>query len=86
MKLPFIIIGSKWITNKWIRWYHQALTFPCDTSYTPGIDKGIGKYARLKPLSNDLESFLPNGRANLQPLKKKLALYTPGLTKSEEEK
>ena len=58
--LLIYISGSKWITNKWIRWYHQALTFPCDTEKISN--------ARLRPLANDISAFLPHGRANLQPL------------------
>ena len=24
-----VLVGSKWITNKWIRWKHQQFKFPC---------------------------------------------------------
>merc|ERR1712130_15782 len=24
-----VIVGSKWITNKWIRWHGQSLNLPC---------------------------------------------------------
>jgi len=58
-----VIKGSKWITNKWIRWYHQALTYPCDVNPTS---------ERLKKLANNVNSFLPHGRANLMPLDKLL--------------
>jgi hypothetical protein len=61
----FLNLGSKWITNKWIRWYTQALTFPCD------IDRRSRK--RLKPLANNIHSFLPHGRTNLLPFDKLLA-------------
>ncbi len=40
-----VIKGSKWITNKWIRWYYQGLRIPCNT--------GIPTHERLPPLTND---------------------------------
>ena len=46
-----VIKGSKWITNKWIHWYNQDLTLPCNLS---------GDSERLAPLSNDKCSFLKN--------------------------
>ncbi len=39
-----VIKGSKWITNKWIRWYYQCLRIPCSIDY-PG-------FKRLPPLTN----------------------------------
>ena len=41
-----VIVGSKWITNKWIRWKAQGFKFPCTSK-----DSG---YTRQPLLSNDL--------------------------------
>ena len=53
-----LITGSKWITNKWIRWYPQVLNFPCDA-------EGVASNA---PLSNKLTEFLTNGSAKLDKI------------------
>lgn len=45
-----VIKGSKWITNKWIRWYPQALVMPCPTTKADF-------WARPKPLMNDISSL-----------------------------
>lgn len=46
-----VIKGSKWITNKWLRWYPQSLNFPCTLELEP---------TRLEPLTNNICSFLPH--------------------------
>ena len=52
-----VIKGSKWITNKWIRWYHQMANYPCTVN--------VFDETRLQPYSNDIKSFLPHGRSLL---------------------
>ena len=41
-----VLVGSKWITNKWIHWKHQQLKMPC-------IHQSIGAYSQ-QPLSNKM--------------------------------
>ena len=57
----FQFSGSKWITNKWIRYLPQVLNFPSTTTHEYSLE-------RLAPLSNDLCSFLPDCKANLDPI------------------
>ena len=32
-----VLVGSKWITNKWIRWKHQQLKMPCLRDNAGGV-------------------------------------------------
>ena len=32
-----VLVGSKWITNKWVRWHAQAFKFPCRRRVLEGV-------------------------------------------------
>ena len=41
-----VVVGSKWITNKWIRWKHQQMKLPCLHGQYGGV--------RQQPLGNKM--------------------------------
>ena len=41
-----VVVGSKWITNKWIRWKHQQMKLPCAHHRYGGV--------RQQPLGNKM--------------------------------
>ena len=39
-----VIIGSKWITNKWIQYYDQYSKFKCDLNYKIDSNYALEKF------------------------------------------
>ena len=60
-----VLVGSKWITNKWVRWHAQAFKFPCRRRVLEGVGGYPGFERQPVTIPNTSSEPLPSIHFNI---------------------